>query len=165
MNRWEQVAIWLLASGLATAGVAWVAFQLQQQSIAPAVLFPLLVGAAVGGATAAARNWCGQPARKLVVIAALCWGLLAVVGQDYIGHRHLTRRKAEELARQSPLAAAAISQQELWQNSFGAHLAARVRAEPWWWSLDLLLTALASAAVAALGVRPTAKDAVQQGTT
>ena len=44
-HRIDRVAASLAGTALWTVAVAWVAFQVQQEGIAPAVLFPLLLGA------------------------------------------------------------------------------------------------------------------------
>ena len=76
--------MWLFAGALSTGGAAWVAFQLQQDGVAPAVLFPIVVGAAVGGAIAAVGRMLAISRRLVLVVGASCWGMLAVLGQDYI---------------------------------------------------------------------------------
>ena len=48
LNDAERGVVWLLASLAWTAALAWVAFQVQQADVAPAVLFPLAVVAALG---------------------------------------------------------------------------------------------------------------------
>jgi hypothetical protein len=147
MNNAERLAIWILAGGLLTAAIAWVAFQVQQEGVAPAVLFPLLVGAALGGAVAAIGRLVRLGGRRAAVIGAVCWGLGAVVGQDYIGHRHRMGLYDAELARQSPVAAVVAQKAEL-RPTFADYLAGKLRAQPVWWSLDLLLTAGAAGIVA-----------------
>jgi hypothetical protein len=152
MNNAERLVIWFLAGGLATAAIAWVAFQVQQDGVAPAVLFPLLVGAAVGGVVAASGQLARLPGRRAAVVVAVCWGLLAVVAQDYVGHRYRMRRYDDELVRQHPLAAVAAEDADL-RPTFADYLAGKLETQGAWWMADLLLTAAAAGVACALGMR------------
>jgi hypothetical protein len=154
MNHVERSLIWFVAGAAATAAVAWVAFQVQQEGIAPAVLFPLLVGAALGTALAAIRHFTRRPPRRTAIAAAACWGLLAVVAQDYIGHSDRLRDYDGELAKQHPLAAVELEDSPL-RPTFARHLSDTLRSKPVWWALDLVLTA----AAASLAIGLTARDA------
>lgn len=149
MNRFERYAAWLAASALATAAISWIAFQIQQEGLAPAVLFPLSVGAALGVVLSAIVRLIRVPRRRVAVAAALLWGLLAVVGQDYIGHRRHLRAYDSELERHGPLVAAALDSDGQRRPTFYQFLSGRVRSQPAWWCLELLLTAGAAAAVTA----------------
>jgi hypothetical protein len=150
-SRFERYAAWLVLSGLATAAVGWTAFQVQQEGFAPAVLFPLGVGAALGAVLTAISGKLMVPGRRAAVAAAIAWGLLAVVGQDYIGHRRHLREYVGELERHGPLVAAARDSDEL-RPTFPEYLSARVRSRPAWWCLEALLTAAAAATSASYGV-------------
>jgi hypothetical protein len=152
LNKAESSVIWLLAGALATAGVAWVAFQVQQDGVAPAVVFPVVVGAVVGGTIAALGRTLAISRRYVLVIGAVFWGMLVVLGQDYVGHRERVRRYADELAGQSPLAALTAEGAKL-RPTFADYLARKVEAQPVWWTLDFLLTAVAAGAVAAACTR------------
>jgi len=149
MQRWELNAVWFAAAAIATAAIAWVAFQLQQRAIAPAVLFPLAVGGVLGGTLVLLWRWTTGPATTTVRIAAVIGGLLAVVTQDYIGHVEWLRGFDAQL-RDQPLAMAAAD--EL-RPTLAEHVFGRVRARPVWWTLDLVLTATAAGVVTALGTR------------
>ena len=151
LHKVEQYLLWLGLSVLSTAAIAWIAFQIQQEQIAPAVLFPLLVGAALGAGNLACCRYAQVPRSRWPLAAAVVWGLLAVIGQDYIGHRHRLRLYDIEMSHQSPLVATA-EQAEL-RPGFAEYLASIVRARPVWWLLDLLLTSGASLAVTAWGIR------------
>jgi peptidoglycan/LPS O-acetylase OafA/YrhL len=152
MNAAERLIVWLVGSGLASLATAWVAFQLQQEGVAPAVLLPLAWGAGLGGLSLAIWRHTLVPARHWVVAGAVVWGLLAVVAQDYIGHGHYLRRFDDELARQHPLAAAV--QGETLRPGFVRFLVDRVSQQPVWWTLEALLAPGAAAVVVALGARP-----------
>jgi hypothetical protein len=153
MNRLDRYLAWLLACAAATVAVAWIAFGLQQEGFAPAVLFPLLVGGALGGAGLVARHYAGVPSRRMAVAAAIVWGLLAIVGQDYIGHRRRGRVLEEQLATQGTLGALASSHVEELQPTFTDHVVGLAQREPVWWTADLVLTAGAAAIITAWGAR------------
>ncbi|MBI3840093.1 MAG: hypothetical protein HY288_19390, partial [Planctomycetia bacterium] len=87
INTTERYLIWLASNALVTATVAWAAFQVQQDEIAPAILFPLLVGGVLGAAGLVILHFTGLPGLRWALMGAAVWGLLVVVGQDYIGHR------------------------------------------------------------------------------
>lgn len=149
----ERSVLWLAAAALAAAAIAWIAFQLQQDRIAPVVLFPLAVGAALATALVALRRWLGVPSRSATCAAALALGLLVVAGQDYIGHRQRLRAYQDEIRREGGLASLAAAQSAL-EPTLGEHLRARLESQPLWWTLDFILTAAAAGVVAAIGTRP-----------
>lgn len=153
MNRLDRYLAWALMCVLATAAVAWIAFGVQQEGVAPAILFPLFVGCALGAIGVAVRRMTHAPPARVAVVAALVWGLLAVIGQDYIGHRRRARMLEERLAAQGPLGALAHSQVDELEPAFSEYLVGLIRREPMWWTLDLSLTVLGAAAVTAWGVR------------
>jgi hypothetical protein len=149
----DRIALWLAGQAMLIAALAWAAFHLQQEAIAPAVLFPLCVGAALGWASAAVSRAARWPGVRAAVATAACWGLLLVVAEDYIGHRHRERLYEAALAReQSPLAALAAGDPAL-RPAFADYLAGKVRSEPVWWCLDVLILGGASALIAALRLR------------
>jgi hypothetical protein len=89
----------------------------------------------------------------VAIVGALVWGLLAVVGQDYLGHRRRARVLEDQLASQGPLGALAHSQVEELQPTFSDYLLGLVQREPLWWPLDLCLTIGSCVAVTAWGIR------------
>ena len=80
---------------------------------------------------------------------AIIWGLLAVIGQDYIGHRRHLRAYDSELERHGSLVAVALEADGQLRPTFTQYLSGRVRSQPVWWCLEVLLTAGAAAAVTA----------------
>ena len=150
MNRIERNVIWFVAGTLAAAALAWVAFELQQDGIAPAVLFPLAVGAALGLSLVAVRRFTEGPNPRAAIVAAIVWGLLLVVAQDYIGHWHRLRQFDEQIGAGHPLAMAVADDL---RPTLAGDVSARIRARPVWWTLDLMLTAGAAGLVTALGAR------------
>lgn len=153
LERVERLLLWLIANLLLCAAVAWVAFQMQQEQFAPAVLFPLAVGIALGAGGCAILRLTRWPRRRAALAAALVWGLLVVVGQDYIGHRRHLRAYEDVLAQQDSLAVLASAQQREMQSGFAAYLAGRVRQHPVWWSVEIVLTAAAAVATTGIGIR------------
>jgi hypothetical protein len=152
-NNTESYCLWLAANALATAAVAGLAFAVQQEGIAPAVLFPLCVGAALGGAEVAISRLTRVPGVRIALAATVVWGLLVVVGQDYIGHRRRLRMYDDARAAQDPRVALAMAQEPQMRPTFTAYLVGRVRAQPVWWSLDGGLTSGACACVVALAAK------------
>src|SRR5262249_6017904 len=153
---------WWIAGPICALAVAWVAFQLQQESIAPAVLLPLGVGTALGALLLAVGHSTRLPSRRLAAAGAIIWGLLAVVAPDYICHRHFVRNYNAELARQHPLAAAAMADDDTLRPTFPRFLANRIAARPAWWTVDVLATCGAAAVVMLWGSRSAALVAGQQ---
>jgi hypothetical protein len=153
LNRFEWLVVWFAASALWTVAVAWIAFQVQQEGIAPAVLFPLAVGAALAAGGLAILHWTRAAGRGSALAAAVVWGLLVVVGQDYIGHRHHLRSFDDAVASHDSPLAAAMAQEDGLRPTFAEYLAGRVRARPVWWGLDVLLTGAGAVLVTALGAR------------
>ncbi|MGD9719653.1 MAG: hypothetical protein AB7O59_00365 [Pirellulales bacterium] len=149
LSRPETWLLWFLAGVTLAAVVTWIAFSLQQQGFAPAVLFPLAVGGALGAGLAAVRNRLDAPSPRATVMAAIVWGLLVVVGQDYVGHRRRTQVLEQQLSAHGPVGMLAASQADELQPRFKDHLAAVVRRQPVWWALELALTSGAAGLVAA----------------
>ena len=150
-NRFERYAAWLVLSGLATAAVSWTAFQIQQEGFAPAAVFPLGVGAALGSLLSAISRKFMVPRRRAAVAAAIAWGLLAVVGQDYIGHRRHLREYDSELG--APRAARGSRAGLRRAPSDVSRIRKRSSSSrPVWWCLEALLTAVAAATSASYGV-------------
>lgn len=162
MNPLERHLLWFTGGTLAALGLAWVAFQIQQQQFAPAVLFPLAVGAAFGGVLALLNRATKLSSLALLVTWAAAWGLLLVVTQDYIGHRTRLAALDEQIAASHPLAEAMTSQTDM-RPTFGEYLRVRVRSQPVWWPVDVILIVAAACGVVALGTWP-ARQLEQQQT-
>jgi hypothetical protein len=138
MNPLERYLLWFAGGTVAALAIAWIAFQIQQQRFAPAVLFPLAVGAVFGGVLLLLNRAARLPNTLLLVVSAAVWALLLVVWQDYIGHRTRLSALDEQVATSHPLAAAMTSLPAM-RPTFGEYLTARIRNQPIWWPVDALL--------------------------
>jgi hypothetical protein len=157
LGRFDGHLLWFLGGTLVCAAVAWIAFGVQQEGIAPAILFPLAVGGTLGAALAMLRRAIGGPARRWAVPSAFAWGLLVVIGQGYIGHRHRLAEYHQQLAEQAPLAMVETRASGL-EARFIDYLAGLAGREPMWWTLELVLTAAAAALVTAWSTRTGAQN-------
>jgi hypothetical protein len=139
----------VVLTAAATMLIAWLAFLISRADVSPAVLFPLAIGAAIGGCQSLIFRQLKMPLPLLpTVILSLVLGLLAVGTQDYAGYRDYVREQAD-VQRDDRLAAIVQATTDVWQPMpFTGYLAAIVRRNPIWWSLDVALTLLAAAAVA-----------------
>ncbi|MEX2114404.1 MAG: hypothetical protein WD845_14515 [Pirellulales bacterium] len=153
MNRYDRYLVWLLACAAATVAVAWIAFGLQQEGIAPAILFPLMVGGVLGAIGVVVRRFTQVPGVRVAVAAAVVWGLLVVVGQDYIGHRRRLEVLEDQLTAQGPVGALASTQVIELRPDFFEYVVGLAEREPVWWTIDLVCTAAAAACVTAWGAR------------
>lgn len=157
----ERLLLWIVGELALVGAVAWIAFKIQQDQIAPAVLFPLAVGAALGSAGSLLAHVLRTPPRSVAVVGAIVAGLLVVVAQDYVGHRYRVRQFSELIGRQEPLAEAAGGG-DFARPEFLPYLTNKVRHETLWWSLDLMLTSAAAAIATAWALtnpRPARSDA------
>jgi hypothetical protein len=151
MTTTERYLLWFAGGLLLVVAVAWIAFHLQREGFAPAVLFPLLVGGVMGFAALAIRRWTLVPRRFAAAATAAAWGLLVVVAQDYIGHRHRLRLYDEQVAGQGTFAALDSPGLAGLRPRFPGHVAAIVRRRPVWWTLDLVLTSGTAGVIVLLG--------------
>jgi hypothetical protein len=134
----------------------WQGFLISRAGVAPAVLFPIGVGVAVGAAqTAIVRKLEWSPRCFEAILLGLVCGGLAVATEDYSGYRdHLSR--FAEVQRGDRLASIVQATTDHWQApGFLAYLSAVVRRDPVWWSVDAALTPLAAAVVAGVTSRRT----------
>jgi hypothetical protein len=131
-----------------------VALHLQHQSVAPAILLPLAVGAALGAGGVGIVRLCAIPSRRLALAGTIAWGLLAVVGQDFLDYRAIVRRYEDQYQveqRKDPaVGLARAAGMAVQPPGFGPFLIGRFREQPFWWSLDAALTIGAALAVTAV---------------
>jgi len=150
-RRIGQLALAILLAALATLLIGWLAFLISRAGVAPAVLFPIGTGLAVGAAQTVIQRkldlslpWFGA-----AILGLLC-GALAVATEDFSGYRDYVGRYAE-VQRGDRLASIVSSTTDHWQPvGFLAYLSAVIRRDPVWWSVDAVLTPLAAAAAAAV---------------
>lgn len=144
-----------LAGGLVLSVVlVQISYALQVQGFAPLVLLPLAIGFALGAGLGGLVRALAIKRRKLVIAGAIVWGLLVVLGQDYIGYREL-RKQYENPKPGSALAKLILAgDNQFGPANFGEYLAARVRKTPVWWSVDLIVTVLAAGSTAAAVASP-----------
>ncbi len=118
------------------------------RGVAPAVLFPIAVGLAVG---------CVQTAilRKLklslpcagAAALALVWGGLALATEDYSGYRVYLEEYAK-IQTSDRLASVVQTARDQWRPAgFVSYLSAVIHRDPVWWFVDAVLTPLAAAVV------------------
>ena len=139
----------VILTGLATLAIGWLAFLISRAGVAPAVLFPIGVGLAVGAAQTAIVRKLGASLPSLAAaILGLMWGGLAVATEDYSGYRDYLGNYAT-VQRGDRLASILQSTNDQWQPAgFPAYLSAVIRRNPVWWAIDAALTPLAAAVFA-----------------
>jgi hypothetical protein len=139
----------MLLAATATLAIGWLAFLISRAGVAPAVLFPIATGLAVGAAqTAILRKLELSLPWLAAAVLGLAWGGLAVATEDYSGYRDYLSRFAE-VQRGDRLASIVQATTDEWQPpGFFGYLSAVVRRDPVWWSVDAALTPLAAAVVA-----------------
>ena len=151
---------WSVACLCISGMVAFVAFAVQQQDLIPGaiypVIFPMLVGAAVGVGSALVARGLGLPSAWLM-LGVVVWAAGAVIGQDYFAFTRYRQAYAEMEDRNPRLELLRRAEGDLSPLTFHAFLQARVERNWIGWSLDAVLT-IAAAAVgyAALSLRPAA---------
>jgi hypothetical protein len=153
-RRVDRLAMAVLLSGLATLMIGWVAYLISGAGVAPAVLFPIGVGLAVGAAQMAIL-WKLKLSLPRFGAAALAvvWGALAVATEDYSGYRDYLGQHAA-VQRGDRLASVVQAASDQWKPAgFPAYLSAVVRRNPIWWSIDAVLTPLAATVLAGVTSR------------
>ncbi len=143
--RQSAAIVLTLASALAAG---WVAFQLQEQETLPRfffpLIFPLLVGAVVGGLSAAVFRWLATATRYWPFAAAGLAGLTVVLSQSWFSYRYYTADRERQIAG-NPLATMAAQHAD----GFGhvpmhRFIAAQIDRSGGWWLADAGLTVAAS---------------------
>src|SRR5579859_5968767 len=68
----ERYLLWILLSALTTGALAWIAVELQTRRIAPAILFPVLIGIALAAALEGVSRLVDvRPGRRWLVAVAV----------------------------------------------------------------------------------------------
>jgi hypothetical protein len=152
--RWQSFLLWLAGSGLVSALTAWLAFQIKLTGRAPEVLFPIGVGLALGFALVKVLRYSGFSAGRSAVAMAILWGILVVLGQEYLAHAEHLRNYFDVQNRPNVSAFARLAAGELPPPGFAADLAIDIRergAGPW--SFDAVATVLSAVIVMAWHAR------------
>ena len=139
----------MLLAGLASLTIGWLAFLISRAGVAPAVLFPVSVGLAVGAAQTAVlqKLHLSLPGFAVAILSLAC-GTLAVASEDYSGYRDYLG-DFEKVQSREHLASVAQAATDQWRPAgFLAYLSAVIRRDPVWWPVDAVLTLLAAAVVA-----------------
>jgi len=136
----QRFVPWLVSCDALTIAVSWAAFQLQQDGIAPAVLFPILVGTAFGGVAAGLARYFRSDWRAPQLIVVFLLAMVTVVGQDFFAYR---RSNALTLERGPVLPAELMAEEGFAAPGFSHFLRWRIRSNPTWWALDAALTGAA----------------------
>ncbi len=152
---------------LASVLTAWLAFQIRLTGHAPEVLFPIGVGLALGFALAAVIRYSGWSGGVVLggrvfglrwsVVAAVLWGLLAVLGQEFLAHLDHRRNYFDVQNRPEVPMFARLAAGEMPPPGFAADLSIDIRERgAGWWSFDALATVLSAAMVVAYHLRSAA---------
>jgi hypothetical protein len=147
----DRVLAALVLCAAATLLVAWLAFLISRSGVAPVILFPIGIGAAIGVAQTMILRKLGVFLRPVLAVGmALALGVLAVATEDYQGYGVYLEGHSK-IQRDNPLASAAGAASDGWQPlPFTGYLTAVVRRSPIWWTVDVALTLMAAAAVAVI---------------
>lgn len=150
----QSFVAWLGGSLLASAVTAWLAFQIRLTGHAPEVLFPIGVGLALGLALVAVLRKSQWPGRRWAMLAAVLWGTLAVLGQEYLAHREHRGNYQDVQSRPGVPAFARLAAAEMPPPGLLADLAVDIqRRGHWQWSLDALAVIVSATMVTAWKLR------------
>ena len=144
----RQKFAWCAASAAATIVAAWIAFQLQQSDLLPAllwpILFPLALGGIVGGSCGAiAARLRIRDLRWILPVAALA-GVGAVVVQEAFAFGTY-RRQFEAMAdRDAKFRFFQAAEPQLAPAGFPRFVWTRIQKDPFYWTIDAILTVFAS---------------------
>jgi len=154
----RQTFAWCAGSAAATIVAGWIAFQLQQVDLLPSllwpILFPLVLGGIVGGCCGAiAARLRIRDLRWIVPVAALA-GVGAVLVQESFAFGTY-RRQFETMAdRDAKFRFFQAAEPQLAPAGFHRFVWTRVRNDPFYWTIDAILTIFASIVLAPAMARP-----------
>lgn len=145
----KDLAVAMLLSSAAALAIGGLAFLISRAGIAPAVLFPLAVGCAVGLAERAIFDRWRLPLcwRKAALIG-LILGVLAVAAEDVAGYRSYLQSYAGVQGQSQLAAGLAGTIADLQPVGFRSYLSHVIARGPFWWWFDALATPLAAAGTA-----------------
>jgi hypothetical protein len=141
----ERCCFWIVTSGLTTAALAWIAVQVQGRGVAPAVLFPIVVGTLLGAVVEGLARLFGVRAGRSWLWAAGVWALLIFLAQDYIDYWQY-QSSFGSLEQSNPkLALASGGESGLGPASFARFMQqTRLQQKLGWWLADAGLTLAAA---------------------
>ncbi len=92
----ERLIVAIVLAVAATLAIGWLALVISRAGVSPAVLYPIAVGAAVGGCQVLIfRRLNLSPPLFAAAALGLVLGLLAVATEDYCGYREYLREYAD----------------------------------------------------------------------
>jgi hypothetical protein len=98
---WFKLVLWLLTAGLVGLAAAWVA-EIGQAYFAPLLLFPLLVGVAVGAVMVGLMRIGQVGHRPTIVLGTVLAVTVTVAGQHYLGYLAANHWPSAELRAMRP---------------------------------------------------------------
>ena len=142
---------WVGLSLIMAAILGWAAFQAVQQESLPRFLFPLLfpilLGSAVGGGCVAAARLLRIQSRSVLLVAVIGGGI-EVAMETWCSYRAYVTTIDRQL-ESNPLAVQAkAASDEFRAASLSRFVQTRIRDSSGWWLIDAGLTVLASLGVA-----------------
>jgi hypothetical protein len=150
MNIARFCTVVVPALGLALA-IGWVAFQLQQQEVLPRfffpLIFPILVGAAMGGICAAMSQWLPAPRPLFLPLIAFLAGMAVVFAETWCSYRFYVTEIEDQIGRHPLAAAARGAADDFAAVSFCRFIAVQIERSNNWWLVDAGLTVGTSAVV------------------
>jgi hypothetical protein len=99
--RWRDAAIWVVVAALSGGAMAWIAFVAEPPLRAPFVIFPLLIGAVLGGLLVLLVRAMQIGHRPTLLCGGVVAVAIAVVGQHYFSHRK-ARQDFEASSQRAP---------------------------------------------------------------
>jgi hypothetical protein len=141
----QSVVIWCACSLLSAALIGALAALSQHFGFAPAILFPIVVGSAIGSIVALIARACGTLRITAALVAVACMAcLLTLAVQDGVGYLFYRQDYERELAASPQLAIARTVTGEFDAADFWTVATKRLWSNPWW-IVDATLTVTAGA--------------------
>jgi hypothetical protein len=135
----QKLSIWSVISALIAIALARIAVWLQSFGFSPMVVFPLIIGAALGSMIALAANVAQEKRRELVVTGAVLAAIVCAAAEH--GFSYLDYRRGYEAKLQSdPKAqlAASMNPENMRPASFAKFMGADAKGNWVLWIVDAL---------------------------
>lgn len=141
-----------ITCGVCAVVIGWLAFTLEQQSLVPRflypLLFPLLIGTAAGASTVAlSRTFADLRPWSIIMIACLS-GSLAFGSQVWLSYRDYTTEFDRFVAKNPQAAVFQSMSEESGPVSIARFVQEQIKRSGGWWLADAILTIAMSAIVA-----------------